>query len=420
MQQVVCCVIASLVLVVGCAQTETPPQRQVSVVQSLAEHPAVTGVKVSPASLTTLAETIEAVGTVRSTQQSVVSSRLVARVVAVHVRAGERVKAGQVLVELDDADVQAQLHKAQAGRREAQYGPEEVERAIQAAARAVEAAQAQEDVAAATFRRYQVLRERRAVAPQEYDEITAKYKAATATVARAREEQAALRAKQHQVVERLAQAKAEVAQAQALLDYTRLRASIPGTVVAKPVEVGNLVSPGVSLCTIEAERYRFEATVQESDIQKIHTGQQATVSLDALGTDLTASVVEMVPAADPLSRTFTVKLDLPAAPGLSSGLYGKARFSVGQRQALLLPQQALVERGQLQGVFVVEPDHIARLRLVKTGKSVGDQVEILSGLHVGERTIVEGLERISDGSRVEEGAPLSWRPSAEAVAGEAR
>jgi RND family efflux transporter MFP subunit len=220
-------------------------------------------------------------------------------------------------------------------------------------------------------------------------------------VARAREEQAALRAKQHQVVERLAQAKAEVANVQALLGYTRIRASIPGTVVAKSVEVGNLVSPGVPLCTIEAERYRFEAMVQESDIQKIHIRQQATVSLDAIGTDLTASVVEMVPAADPLSRTFTVKLDLPAAPGLSSGLYGKARFSVGQRQALLLPQQALVERGQLQGVFVVESDHIARLRLVRTGKSVGDQVEILSGLHVGERTIVEGREKISDGSRVE-------------------
>jgi multidrug efflux pump subunit AcrA (membrane-fusion protein) len=385
----------------------------------MAEHPMVTGVKVSPASLTTMAETIEAVGTVRSTQQSVVSSRLVARVVAVHVHAGERVKAGQVLAELDDADVQAQLHKAQSSLREAQYGPEEVERAIQAAARAIEAAQAQEEVAAATFRRYQLLRERRAVAPQEYDEITAKYKAATAAVARAREEQATLRAKQRQVVERLAQAKAEVVQAQAVLGYARIRASIPGTVVAKPVEVGNLVSPGVPLCTIEAERYRLEATVQESDIQKIHPGQQATVSLDALGTDLTAAVVEMVPAADPLSRTFTVKLDLPTAPGLSSGLYGKARFSVGQRQALLLPQRALVERGQLQGVFVVEPDHIARLRLVKTGKSVGDQIEILSGLHVGEPTIVEGLENIADGSRVEEGGALSCAPSADAVAGEA-
>lgn len=386
--------VGGFLLVVGCSRKEEAPKAEES-------RPVVAEVRAETVKLQPLPEVVEAVGTVRSRRQSVLSSRIVASIVAVHGREGDRVKAGQVVVELDDRDIKAQLQRAEAGLREARDALKEVERAIQAQEKAIEAAKAQEALALATFTRYQRLLERRSVAPQEFDEVAAKHQAALAEVLRAEEIKASLLAKREQLLARIEQAKAEVENAQVVVGYAKIPAPIHGIVVAKAVEVGNLAAPGLPLLTIEEERYRLEAAVQESEIGEIRRGWPADVALEALGQTLRGSVVEIVPAADPLSRTFTVKIDLPPTPGLRSGLYGKARFTVGQQKALVIPRKAIVERGQLEGVFVLDQEHTAHLRLVKTGKGYGDLVEILSGLRPGEQIVVEGIEKVSDGSRVE-------------------
>jgi multidrug efflux pump subunit AcrA (membrane-fusion protein) len=100
-----------------------------------------------------------------------------------------------------------------------------------------------------------------------------------------------------------------------------------------------------------------------------------------------------------------VKIDLSSGPkgsslSLRSGLFGKARFPSGQRRVIAIPQGAVIQRGQLLEVFVVDPKNTAHLRLVKTGKQYGERVEVLSGLREGERIVVEGVERLSDGSRI--------------------
>jgi RND family efflux transporter MFP subunit len=120
-------------------------------------------------------------------------------------------------------------------------------------------------------------------------------------------------------------------------------------------------------------------------------------------------VVEIVPASDPASRTYLVKISI-ALPGgnqqiIRSGLYGKARFITGQTQAITIPRKAVVERGQLTSVYVVDQSGIARMRLVKTGKTYGDRVEVLSGLTEGEQIVVDGGATLNDGSRVREAAP---------------
>lgn len=171
--------------------------------------------------------------------------------------------------------------------------------------------------------------------------------------------------------------------------------------VAKPAEVGIVAAPGVALVTLEEERYRLEAAVPESAIGRIRIGQGAAVQIDALDRERDGVVVEVVPAADPATRTVLVKVELPAAPRLRSGLCGRARFAVGERTVLTVPRAALVERGQLQGVFVVDPARRARLRLVKTGRALGERVEILSGLGDGERVVVEGLPGLADGRLVD-------------------
>lgn len=380
----------------GCSKTEEPARRE-------APRPVVRGVAVETVGRRAVPAFVEAPGTVRSRQRSLLSSKIVATVVAVRVREGERVTAGQVVVELDDRDIRAQRRRAEAGLEEARSALEEVVGASRAAERQVEAARAHEELAGATLARYRALLERRAVAPQEYEEVAARQKAAAAELARARELAAALVARQGRMRARVAEAEAELARASVVAGYARLEASLAGVVVAKPVEVGNLAAPGVVLLTIEEERYRLEAAVEESEARRLARGAPATVLVDALGRELRGPVAEIVPAADPASRTVTVKVDLPAAAGLRSGLYGRARFAVGRREALLVPPRALVERGQLQGVWVVGPEGMARFRLVRAGAAHAEGLEILSGLDPGERVVVGGAERLSEGSRVEAG-----------------
>jgi RND family efflux transporter MFP subunit len=165
-----------------------------------------------------------------------------------------------------------------------------------------------------------------------------------------------------------------------------------------------MATPGTPLIVIENDSsYQLEVAVEESQFSNIHLRDQAEVEIEAIGSRaLSCSVVEIVPAADPNSRSFTVKLALPNIAGarLRSGLYGKARFISGQRQALAIPQKAITQRGQLVSVFVVDPAGVARLRLIKTGKLRGERIEVLSGLTDGEQFVVEGLSSLQDGSRV--------------------
>jgi len=165
-----------------------------------------------------------------------------------------------------------------------------------------------------------------------------------------------------------------------------------------------MATPGAPLLSIENDSdYQLEVSVEESQLSKINLHDQARVEIEALGNkELTCSVAEIVPASDPNSRSYIVKVGLPNGAGLQlrSGLYGKARFISGQRQALTIPQTAVSQRGQLVGVFVVDQSGIARLRLIKTGKSFGERVEVLSGLKGGEQIVIDTGAAIQDGTRV--------------------
>ena len=110
--------------------------------------------------------------------------------------------------------------------------------------------------------------------------------------------------------------------------------------------------------------------------------------------------MQIVPAADPASRSFLVKVELPAETRLRSGFFGRARFPRGEGSALLIPRTSLVERGQLQGVYVLDANQIAGLRYVTLGRSTGDQVEVLSGLQAGEKLVAAPGDRELGGKRI--------------------
>ena len=403
MKRIINLVLIGLVAVgmAACGKKEEPVPEKIRTVR---------GAKVETMQTSSVEEVYEAVGTVRSKAASVLSSRITGQILAVHVREGDRVQAGQLLIEIDNRQAVAQVQKAQAGMREAQEMLEEVERNIQAAEAAKVAADANKTLATSTFNRYKTLLERHSVSPQEFEEAQARYRAAIAEADRVEETRRAILAKKEQVLARMEQARAEVNQSNLSVGYAQIASPIEGLVTAKPAEVGAMATPGLPLLTVEDDtHYRLEAAVEESQIGKIRYGTPVRVRIDALGPmEWLGRVAELGSAADPSSRSSIVKVDLPQkgdrARGrqiLRSGLFGKALFSIGQRQVLTLPEKAVMRRGQLQEIYVLDSENIARLRLIQTGKQYDPRVEILAGLREGERVVVEGVEGVTDGSRVE-------------------
>jgi len=334
----------------------------------------VSNVPVIVAQRTTVPDWLEAVGTVRAAQTSQVSSQMMGNIVEIRSHEGDRVQNGQVLAIIDDAQPRSAADQATA--------------VLSAAEKEVSAADSDFALAEATLKRYQQLYEKKSVSPQEFDEIKARYQSAEARRDMARAGQS--------------QANAALTQARTSLGYARIRAPFSGVVTEKKADAGTLVSPGMPIFTLEDTRsFRLEVTVDESDIHIVHVGQAAPVTIDALGNmQLPGKVVQVVPAADTASRSFLVKVELPADTRLRSGLFGRARFRRGERSALLIPRTSLVERGQLQGVYVLDANQIAGLRYVTLGKSTGEQFEVLSGLQAGEKLVAAPGDRELGGKRI--------------------
>ncbi len=386
--------ISSSLLVLSCSKQSQPPP----------SPPIVSGLKLEIVQSIAVDDYYEAVGTVRAKSTSIIAARVMGNITAIHVREGDRVRAGQTLIEIENRGARIQLQKTQAGVRESLNSLDEVERGIRAAESALAAARANESLASATFKRYQMLFKRQSVSPQEFDEVSARYEVANAERERADRMLQVARAKEGQMRARLEQAKADVANAQVYASYSRISSPINGVVVSKHIDVGSMSTPGTPLLAIENDsNYQLETSVGESQLGNIKLHDQPVVFLGVLGTrELRGSVEQIVPASDPASRSYVVKISISTDPSplVKSGIYGKARFVVGQRNVVTIPQKAITQRGQITSVFVVDESGIARMRLVKTGRSVGDRVEVLSGLNQGEQIVSEVINSLKDGSAV--------------------
>jgi RND family efflux transporter MFP subunit len=334
----------------------------------------VSDVRVIAAEQATMPDFLEAVGTVRAAQTSQLASQMMGSLVEVRAHEGQRVESGQVLAVIDDAQPRAAVEQASAAELAAQ--------------KQVSATESEYRLAQATQRRYLQLYEKQTVSPQEFDVIRARYESAEA--------------RRDMALAGAAQASAALAQARTALGYTQIRAPFAGVVTERKVDPGTMATPGMPIFTLEDTRsYRLEVTVDESDVQLVRLGQTAPVSVDALGSaELAGKVVQIVPAADPGSRSFLVKVELPRNVQLRSGLFGRAQFARGERSALLIPRTAVVERGQLQGTYVLDANQIAGLRYLTLGRGAGPQVEVLSGLEPGEKVIAAPGEREFGGKRI--------------------
>ena len=362
-------------------------------------EPAVTvQAQIATATIASSPQTREAVGTVRSATTSSIQSKVVGHVTVIHVKSGDLVEANALLAELDSRDAAVQVKSAESALRVAERSLDEVAQAIAAAQSAAQSAVAQRDLAKSTFDRQSKL-----LAEKAISEAEAATKSADAEARMRAEMVSAVLAKHEQANAAVAQARAALDAASVTQSYTRVTAPIAGIVASKSVDVGDLASPGMTLFTLEDRRaYRLEASVDETTVSSVHINDIVPASVDGMGDSfIDGTVTEIVPAADSSSRTSMVKISLPADDRLRSGQFGRARFPSGESAGLSVPRAALVSRGQLEGVYALDSDNIARLRLIKTGKNLGDMIEVLSGLREGDRYVAEVTPEVVDGVRIE-------------------
>jgi len=289
--------------------------------------------------------TEEVVGTVRARLHATLEARLSGRIEALPVVLGQRVKAGELLARLDAAEIKARLEQAEATLEHAER----------------------------EAKRFSALFEQRAASRADHEAAEARHRVAIGAVA----------------------------EAKAMMGYVEVRAPFDGVVAKKWADVGDLAAPGKPLISVEdPSELQLEADVPQTISSHVRLDDQLMARVDGVSGELAGKISELSLAADSVSRTFRVKVALPARPGLSPGQFARLLVPVGASDSLHVPAAAVVQRGQLEIVFGVENQR-AQFRLVKTGKRFGDELEILSGLRVGDSVVVAGAALVTDGQLVE-------------------
>jgi RND family efflux transporter MFP subunit len=289
-----------------------------------------------------------AVGTIQAVHEATVGSRLLARVVSISpkLKAGQPVQEGDILLQLDETGLEAKVKQAKS---------------------AVVAAEALRAQAASDVKDFAPLLKSKAISRQTYDNAVTVFDAAVANLQGAEE---------------------AVKVATAELNHATVRAPMNAVVIDKKVNVGDTVTPGQVLVTLfDPQRMQLVASVRESLAHDLKEGQSIGVRIDKLKKVCSGTISEIVPEAQTASRSFLVKVTGPCPPGIYSGMFGRVLIPLDEERILVVPRAAVRNVGQLELVEVVEKDRTSR-RAIRTGRRIGDDVEVLSGLRVGERVVV--------------------------------
>ena len=317
----------------------------------------------------------ESIGTVSAKIVSTISSKLMGSVKKVFVREGDHVNKGDRLAVIDDRQVAAMLRQTKAALAEAR--------------RAEAAAGADAELASATYARYQNLMQDASTSPQEFDEIKSRYQQAQAGLAAAKQ--------------RVKQAQASLSSAVAGASDAVIVSPYDGTIRAKMIDVGDLAAPGKPMFSLEKKgNYIVDLELPEQYIHTINANQRVTVTVSALNNrTFTGNVQEIFPAADAKSRSFLIKVGIPADTALRSGMFARVSIPIGTAGLILIPATAIIHSGQLTGIYIVDDTQTAKFRLIRTGRTFGESIEVLSGLKDGDRYVAVPPPNLNNGMTVE-------------------
>ncbi|MFQ5751347.1 MAG: efflux RND transporter periplasmic adaptor subunit [bacterium] len=349
-------IIVAMLFMIGCGSEEYP--------QKDLELPVP--VKTIQATVQPLEQQLTYSGTVEPIVRVRLSTKLMGLVESMQFNEGDRVPKGVTVVKLRSKDLEAKLTQAEARITEAEAHFKNVQINLQ---------------------RIKSLYKKKAATQKELDDLHTAFISAKARKSTAEE------------------MKTEVEE---LLKYTNLTSPFDGVITRKLIEVGDLANPGQPILEIEnMNLVKIVVQVPESEVQNLKVGMPVGIrvqasNIGANGKSFAGTIHKIVPAADPMSRQFEMQV-LTENPDhrIKSGMF--ARISVGNsgKSTLVVPEQAVFQRGQLDGLFVVDSESKARLRWVRTGREYNHLIEILSGLNPGEQVVVEGASSLLDGQSVE-------------------
>lgn len=366
-----------------------------------------------------IANTLDLAGTIRPVDQATLSTRVTGRITQLPLEAGDRFHKGDVLARIDVMDMAAQTSQAQSAVAQAQSAVAQRQAELSRAQATLNQLESQKIEAQAALQLAKIdqsrmarLQTEGAVAQERLDQANTTLSQAQAKLAQMnagiRQARAAIQQSQAAIGQSRAavnQAESSVKSASVSESYGTIIAPFDGVVVQKLAYEGEMAAPGTALLKVEnPDRLQLEIPVPEENLRFVRVGQPVQVQVDAVNQALNATIQQIVPAADPNSRSFLIKVPLNNSGKVISGMFGRIALSQGTQNGISIPTSALIQRGQLQGVFVVETNaahqSTAVLRWVKTGKTHSGQVEITSGLMAGDRIITNNISQLSDGQPI--------------------
>lgn len=326
------------------------------------EKPEPVVVTVATANKTTT-HSIQASGKVESTETAVISTRLMGFITKINVRPGDRVKKGQLLATISNGDILAKRAQAQAMVTEAEAALHDAKK---------------------DYERYEELHQQQSASDKEFENITLHYNSVKAKTEAARQMQK---------------------EAEAMLAYSNLTAPFSGVVTQRNADEGSMANPGMPILVLEhVGSYQVNTFVSEQDISRIKTGAAAEVTIKSTGHSINGTVSEVSPSARMNGGQYLVKVRINQddTQQLFAGMYAHVSISPSdadsrEEERWLIPDKALLKRDQLNGLYTVRDGNTALLRWVTIGKTIGDQVEILSGLNGDEEFILTAEGKLYNG-----------------------
>lgn len=332
------------------------------------ERPIISGVQTEILSKKPIDNFYTTSATVKSKANSVVSSMIMGKVTSVAVQEGDSVNAGQLLLTIDARDLSQKAAGANAG--------------IKAAQMAANSAAQNAKMAERTYQRYKNLYDEKVITKQEFDQYTTQKNVA--------------KIQYQQAMAGVQQAKAGLGEVKVYQSYARVTAPVSGIITQKNIDLGSTAIQGQPLLTIERKgNMELVANIDESYLKKIKEGQQVTLEVgDKI---FKRKLTKIIQSIDPTTRTFKARIDVT---GLTGGQFVKIRIPVDKKDAIIVPQKAIVQKGQLTGVYAIDDENIISYRLIRTGKLFGENVEVLSGLSNGDKIITVGVDKAVDGGKL--------------------